>query len=105
MAKEEIIILIKKYIDLLNAEGLSVKKAYLFGSYSVGTETDMSDIDVMIISDKFDETDDFAVGKMWQLTRRIDTKIEPFLIGMKKFKEDDTSPLLNTVRLNGLEIQ
>ena len=105
MAKEEIITIIKKYIDLLNAEGLSVRKAFLFGSYSTGDETNISDIDVMIVSDKFDETDDVAVGKMWRLTRKINTKIEPFLIGTKKFNEDDTSPLLNTIKLNGLEIQ
>ncbi len=33
MAKEEIIALIKKYVDLLNTEGLSVRKAFLFGSW------------------------------------------------------------------------
>jgi len=104
MAKEEIIALLKKYVDLLNTEGLSVRKAFLFGSYSAGNETSMSDIDVMIVSDKFDETDDIAIGKMWRLTRKINTRIEPFLIGIKKFKEDNTSPLLSTIKLNGLEI-
>jgi predicted nucleotidyltransferase len=105
MAKEEIIALIKNYIDLLNTEGLSVRKAFIFGSYSTGAETNISDIDVMIVSDKFDETDDIAAGKMWRLTRKINTKIEPFLIGLKKFNEDNTSPLLNTIKLNGLEIE
>lgn len=105
MAKEEIIKLIKKYVDLLNIEGLSVKKAFLFGSYSTDTATNMSDIDVMIVSDKFDETDDVAVGRMWRLTKKVNTRIEPFLIGMKKFKEDNTSPLLSTIKLNGLEIE
>ena len=105
MAKEEIITLIKNYIDLLNTEGLSVRKAFIFGSYSTGAETNISDIDVMIVSDKFDETDDIAAGKMWRLTRKINTKIEPFLIGLKKFNEDNTSPLLNTIKLNGLEIE
>jgi predicted nucleotidyltransferase len=105
MAKEEIIKLIKKYVDLLNIEGLSVRKAFLFGSYSTGTATNMSDIDVMIVSDKFDETDDVAVGRMWRLTKKVNTRIEPFLIGMKKFKEDKTSPLLSTIKLNGIEIE
>ncbi len=105
MAKEEIIELIKKYVNLLNIEGLSVRKAFLFGSYSTGAATDMSDIDVMIVSDKFDETDDIAVGRMWRLTKKINTKIEPFLIGMKKFNEDRTSPLLSTIKLNGIEIE
>lgn len=105
MAKEEIIRLIKNYVDLLNREGLSVQKAFLFGSYSTGAATNSSDIDVMIVSDKFDETDDIAVGKMWCLTRKINTKIEPFLIGIKKFREDNSSPLLSAIKLNGIEIE
>ncbi len=105
MAKEEIIAIIKDYIDLLNTEGLSVQKAFLFGSHLTGVATNSSDIDVMIVSDKFDETDDIAIGKMWRLTRKINTKIEPLLIGMKKFREDNTSPLLSIIKMNGLEIE
>ncbi len=105
MAKEEIIAIIKNYVDLLNTEGLSVRKAFLFGSYLTDIATNSSDIDVMIVSDKFDETDDVAIGKMWRLTRKINTKIEPLLIGMKKFKEDNTSPLLSIIKRNGLEIE
>jgi predicted nucleotidyltransferase len=104
MAKEEIIALIKKYVDLLNTEGLSVRKAFLFGSYSTGAATNMSDIDVLIVSDKYDETDDIAVGKMWRLTRKIDTKIEPFLVGINKFRKDEMSPLISIVKESGLEI-
>ncbi len=105
MAKKEIIVLVKKYINLLNTEGLSVRKAFLFGSYSTGLATINSDIDVMIVSDRFDENDDIAIGKMWRLTRKIDVKIEPFLVGIKKFNEDTTSPLLSTIKLNGIKIE
>jgi len=55
--------------------------------------------------DRFDETDDVTVGRMWRLTKKVNTRIEPFLIGMKKFKEDKTSPLLSTIKQNGLEIK
>ncbi len=78
MATNEVIEILKRYLIFLNAEGMSVYKAYLFGSYSIGTANDSSDIDVMIVSDKFDENGDIASGKMWKLTRKINTKIEPF---------------------------
>lgn len=104
MATKEVIELLKKYIALLNAEGISVKKAFLFGSYSNDTASDSSDIDVMIVSDKYDETDDLAVGNIWKLTRKINTKIEPFLIGAKKFSDDSSSPLVNMVKTRGIEI-
>ncbi len=104
MVEKEIIALLKAYISLLNAEGLSVKKAFLFGSYSTGLATELSDIDLMIVSDRFDETDDIAIGKMWRLTKNINTKIEPFLVGINKFREDDLSPLLSTIKRDGIEI-
>lgn len=104
MATEEVIELLKRYILLLNSEGISVKKAFLFGSYSVGMQNDASDIDLMIVSDKYDETDDVAIGKMWRLTKKVNTKIEPFLIGLKKFNTDDMSPLLASIKQNGVVI-
>lgn len=104
MAKSEVVELLKKYILLLNTEGISVYKAYLFGSYSTDTASDTSDIDVMIVSDKYDETDDLAAGKIWKLTRKINTKIEPFLIGMNKFRDDSSSPLVSMIKSTGIEI-
>jgi uncharacterized protein len=104
MARSEVIELLKKYILLLNSEGISVNKAFLFGSYSTDTASESSDIDVMIVSDKYDENDDIAIGKIWNLTRKISTKIEPFLIGNLKFKEDNSSPLLSMIREQGIEI-
>lgn len=104
MAKREVIELLKKYITLLNSAGISVSRAFLFGSYSNDTATDSSDIDIMIVSDKYDETDDIAIGKTWKLTRKINTKIEPFLIGIKKFNDDNSSPLVSMIKTQGIEI-
>lgn len=103
MANKEVIELLKKNIVLLNSEGISVNKAFLFGSYSNDTASEYSDIDVMIVSDKYDETDDITVGKIWNLTRKINTKIEPFLIGKEKFM-DDTSPLISMIKKEGIAI-
>ncbi|MCX6307564.1 MAG: nucleotidyltransferase domain-containing protein [Bacteroidia bacterium] len=104
MARSEIIELLRKYVMLLNIEGVSVNRAFLFGSYSTDTATESSDIDVMIVSDKYDENDDMIIGKIWKLTRKINTKIEPFFIGDRKFREDNTSPLISMIKDKGIEI-
>jgi predicted nucleotidyltransferase len=104
MARSEVIELLKKYILLLNSEGISVNKAFLFGSYSTDTASETSDIDVMIVSDKYDENDDFVIGKIWNLTRKISTKIEPFLVSNRKFNEDISSSLINMIKEHGIEI-
>jgi len=104
MVNREIIEMLKRYVILLNTEGISVNKAFLFGSYSIGKATDQSDIDIMLVSDKFDENDDAAIGKAWRLTRKINTRIEPILISSKKFDNDISSPLINTIKTTGIEI-
>jgi len=104
MAKTEVIELLKEYIILLNCNGISVYKAFLFGSYITNTANDESDIDVMIVSEKYDESDDEAVGKIWKLTRLVSTKIEPFLIGKNKYNSDDNSPLIEQIKRQGIEL-
>lgn len=104
MAKAEVIELLEKYILILNSNGIGVYKAFLFGSYSTNTENDASDIDVLIVSEKYDEQDDEAVGKIWKLTRLVSTKIEPFLIGKSKFISNDNSPLIEQIKTKGIEL-
>lgn len=104
MAKKEIIKLLKKYIALLEAEGIFVEKAFLYGSYSLGTQTDDSDIDLMIVTSDLDAASDFTAGKIWKLTRKINTKIEPFLVGLNTFNQNNYSPLINFVKKNGIKI-
>lgn len=104
MAQKEIIELLKKYVMLLNAQGISVKKAYLFGSHASGLATENSDIDIMLISDKHDETDDRVIGQMWRLTRQINPKIEPFLVSMDRFMSKEETPLISTVKDQGIAI-
>ena len=104
MAKTEVIELLKEYIILLNSNGISVYKAFLFGSYSTNTANDASDIDVLIVSEKYYESDDEAVGKIWKLTRLVSTKIEPFLIGKNKYNSNDNSPLIEQIKRQGIEL-
>lgn len=104
MVNKKIIMLLKKYISLLQMEGISVERAFLFGSHSTGMATKNSDIDIMIVTNNEDAENDLIVGKSWKLTRKIDTKIEPFLIGYDKFMEVNNSPLISLIREKGVEI-
>jgi predicted nucleotidyltransferase len=103
MAEIEVIELVKKYLDVLRTEGISVRKAFLYGSYSVGSASDESDIDVMIISDQFEKNNDKIAGKVWRLTSEVDSKIEPFLVGTDSFQEN-SSPIIQKVKATGIEI-
>jgi predicted nucleotidyltransferase len=104
MADQTIIELLRKYILVLNAEGIPVHKAFLYGSYSDNSASDKSDIDIMVLSEAFDKENDELAGRAWMLTRKVSTQIEPFLIGLKRFENDDSSPLIAMVKEKGIEI-
>jgi len=102
MVKGEVIDILRKYIFLLRTEGIPVKKAFLYGSYMSGTATPESDIDVLIVTEN--ENDDLITGKAWSLTKKINSRIEPFLIDTKRFYSPEDSPLIDLVKSTGVEI-
>ncbi len=104
MAKEEVIAKLKKYLGVLERNGVHVSKAFLYGSYLHNQATEDSDIDVMVVSPQFDVRNDELIGRSWNLTREVDSRIEPYLVGLNRFLTDDVSPLLEVVRQEGLEI-
>lgn len=104
MAQGEVIQLLKKYIEILRAEGISVSKAFLYGSYGDNSATEESDIDVLLVSDGFDESDDLLVGKVWRLTSKINSRIEPVLVATNNYEDSENSPLITKVKETGIQI-
>jgi len=67
--------IIEDYIFLLENKGFSIKEAYLFGSYAHGTQNERSDIDIAIISEKFEGNRFLDKEKIRGLYRQIDLRI------------------------------
>ena len=86
----------------MRADGISVEKAYLYGSYLSNSATSESDIDLMIVTEN--ENDDNLDGRIWKLTKKINSKIEPFLVGTDRFNSSENSPLVDMVKRTGIEI-
>ncbi|MBI4946137.1 MAG: nucleotidyltransferase domain-containing protein [Bacteroidetes bacterium] len=105
MPQTEVIDLLKRYIFLLNASGIPVKKAFLYGSYSRNEAHENSDFDIMIVSKIFDNADELIKAKAWRLTEQIDLRIEPYTVGLQKFLTDEVSPLLQVIKQKGTEIK
>lgn len=103
MAKNEVIIILKKYLNLLKENGISVDKAFLYGSYSIDKQNNDSDIDVMIVIKNKNFDFDFLSGKIWSLTRKINTKIEPYIVDNIQFKKA-YSPLIEKIKKDGIII-
>ncbi len=104
MAKDEIIKLLKQYCLLLYSAGISIEKAFLFGSYAREEASDDSDIDIMIVSKDFDNNSPDSNIKAWSLTRKVDSRIEPYSVGLKQYYNDNVSPILQIVKQEGIEL-
>ena len=94
MVQGEVIELLKQYCLLLNLSGIKVDKAFLYGSYAREEATKDSDIDIMLVSQMFDANEADANIKALSFTRKADSRIEPYTVGLKQFLTDDISPLL-----------
>lgn len=101
MAKREIINILKRYLNILRSEGIVINKAYLYGSYLSNNANEDSDIDIMIVTEN---EDDYVAGKVWSLTRKVNSKIEPYIVGNNRFLSSIDSPLIDLVKRTGLEI-
>ena len=101
MSKSEILEVLKKYIFILRSEGITVDKAYLYGSYLSNTATEDSDIDVLIVTEN---ENDNLTGKIWSLTKRVNSRIEPYLIDKDRFINNKDSLLIDLVKRTGIEI-
>ena len=92
---------LKKYIFILRSEGISVDKAFLYGSYLTNSTTEDSDIDVLIVTEN---ENDNLTGKIWSLTKRVNSRIEPYLIDKDRFINNKDSLLIDLVKRTGIEI-
>lgn len=87
-SQADINIIISKFIELVSGE-YPLRAAYLFGSYANGGAKDYSDIDVALVSDKFEGSRFFDKKKLnkFILTTSIDLEIHPFKT--EDFTEDN----------------
>lgn len=104
MLQNDTVNIVRQYIANLNEGGVKIYKAFLFGSYARNQATENSDIDVMLISEAFDTDDDLILSKPWSPKFRKDYRIEPIAVGKNRFLSDDSSPIIEVVRKEGLEI-
>ena len=93
---------IKTFLNHLDAAGIHVTKAYLFGSHITGRADKWSDIDVAVISpqisdDRFEER-----VTLTKIAISVDDRIEPLPFNPANFIKDD--PLVREIINKGIVI-
>ncbi len=77
MAKKQVEISIKNYLEMLLSKNIRIKKAILYGSYANGNADKDSDIDLAIISPDLGRDNFNEALMLRKLTRGIDLDISP----------------------------
>lgn len=102
MAEEAVIKSVKKYLNYLKDNGFNVSFGILFGSQATGTATELSDIDLIVVSPDFDKKIECrTLDKLWQIAGRADYRIEPIPCGLERWGKDDYTPIIDIARTEG----
>ncbi|NBC82499.1 MAG: hypothetical protein GVY19_03865 [Bacteroidetes bacterium] len=104
MDQEKIINILQRFLNELNNKQIHIDQAFLYGSYAKNKSHSESDIDIMLISSLFDSNYYDNVGKIWVIAKKFHERIEPYLVGKQKFRNDDISPIIEIVKREGIEI-
>jgi len=99
--KSDINNIVNKFISLVSDE-FPLNSVYLFGSYANGTAKEYSDVDLAVVSDKFEGSRFFDKQKLnkYILKTSIDLEVHPYKT--EDFTEDD--PFVKEIIQTGLKI-
>jgi uncharacterized protein len=105
MADQSVVVAVQYYLRALQATGLVVRFGVLFGSRTVGTSGPWSDIDLLVVSPRFDgPLNRQDVNFLWRQAARIDSRIEPIACGEQQWQRDDASAIIEIARREGTQI-
>jgi predicted nucleotidyltransferase len=105
MVSEPIVSAIRNYLQVVSEQGIPVRYGIVFGSQATGRADVWSDIDLLVISPKYDlprKRED--VNVLWRIAARTDSRIEPIPVGERQYEEDDSSAIIEIARREGQRI-
>lgn len=105
MVRTAIVKSVQDYLKRLAESGLPVSFGVVFGSYATGYADEHSDIDVLVVSPRFDGTiQRQSVNHLWRIAARTDSRIEPVSCGENQWQNDTQNAIIEIARTEGQRI-
>lgn len=93
---------VEAFLRKVRENGVAVRYGIIFGSQATGRSSALSDIDLLVVSARFDERRERKdINLLWHLAARTDSRIEPIPCGEKQWLEDDSSAIIEIARREG----
>jgi len=102
MVEESVVNAIQNYLRAVKQKRIPVKYGVLFGSYARGQQHKWSDIDLLVVSPRYDRKwthKDWA--RLWVIAAHTDSRIEPIPVGERQYEEDNGSAIIEMARREG----
>ena len=102
MVDKSVVSIVQKYLHAVSEQGIPVKAGVVFGSQVTGKTHKWSDIDLVVISPRFDKKrkrDD--IDLLWFVAAKTDSRIEPIAVGEKQYQDDRVSAIIDIARREG----
>jgi len=77
---------IKLLIEELNNNNIKILEAYIFGSYANNSQKEWSDIDIALISEKFEGCRFTDKDKIRDIYLKINWKFSPYPVSIEQYK-------------------
>ena len=105
MVESTVMTALRCYITALGSFGINARRLVLFGSFARDDANEFSDIDLIVIAPEFDGLHERTlVEKLWQATMSADNRIEPIPCGEREWETDESRPILEIARREGIVI-
>jgi predicted nucleotidyltransferase len=105
VADREVVDSTQRYLRKLQEQGVPISFAVVFGSQARGDAHQWSDIDLLVVSPRFDEAMRGEDKKLlWRVAARTDSRIEPIPCGERQWIEDTASAIIEIARREGERI-
>ena len=102
MVDKTVVKSVQNYLTYVIQQGIPVSYGVLFGSYAKNNAHQWSDIDVLVVSPRFDGVQTAEDNeRLWMYAARTDHRIEPIPVGEKQYKEDKSTLILEIARREG----
>ncbi|MBU4272510.1 MAG: nucleotidyltransferase domain-containing protein [Planctomycetes bacterium] len=103
MVSQAIDAVVRQYLRALAEAGIHARRAVLFGSHAKGTADEWSDIDLVVIAPELEPpAGRRLVNKLWELRATTDSRVEPIPCGEREWETDDSRPILEIARREGI---
>lgn len=102
MADPTIHRIVQHFLQSLAGMGIPIDRGVIFGSHARGTATTWSDIDLLVVSPRFDSPrtrEDLNV--LWRVAAREDSRIEPIPCGSIEWRTSTESAIVEVARREG----